>query len=276
MLDNEENVEVAEDIESEVFDSFNDDLDIPVEENKEEETLEVETPSEENEESKEVVEEVKEPEVEEATETKEELTTLEHFEGNKEVTKEELKQLGQKGLDYDRVKGQVQELRPTHDRLEKLSKLYEYENIDKFIDDMYSGYDQKKADEDNVSPESIKFDREADEKNELADEKLSQINTKENEQAEYTEFLSKYKDVDIDTIKPETWVEVQNGKTLSQAYENQLKSEETTSYKSELELLKKEMAILKTQNGNATKTPDGIGTKTDSNKQESYLAVWDD
>ena len=149
------------DVMQEALDSFNDDIDTPVDTDDFDTPIEIEEPKETTDEtaekSEESTEEVKEEE------TKEELYQLKHFDGDKEVTMKELTDLAQMGMDRERIVTQRDEARNdprlvTADRINKLSELYEYGDVNKLVDALYNSYDEQQGNEIGTTTNNIKVD----------------------------------------------------------------------------------------------------------------------
>ena len=265
--------EVQDDSLNEALDAFNDDIDTPVEEPQDTPVEEeVEEPTEEPEETK-----------EESEEPTEEKFLLKHFDGDKEVTKEEYQAYAQKGLDYDRIKTQRDEARndprlSTADRLEQLSKLYEYDDIGKFLDDLFGSYDRQKAESEGTTAENIKRERMNAEREQELDSKQKALEEETRIQEENSRFLDKYPNVKSEDIPQEVWKEVGNGTDLLTAYERHVNASEKSELAKKLEAMEKEMAILKknAENDNRVKTGSLEGATDTKGAQEAYLAVWDE
>lgn len=269
-----------------VIDAFNDDLGIPAESAEEvTETVEETTEAEATEETVENVEETTEG----TAESEVEKFTLKHFEGDKEVTREELTVLGQKGLDYDRVKGQLNDTKgqlndlrndprlTVADKINQLSEMYNYDDVNKLVEDLFKAHDQNKAKEDGVSADAIRRERESLAKEKLADEKLSEAEKIEKQQADNMAFLEKYKDVEVKDIPQQVWDKVNKGESLVSAYEEHLNSNKLTEIESKLEKLMQENAILKKQAANKTNAPsESLEAKVDEKSEPDWLKVWDD
>jgi len=264
--------EVVEEVDvvQEALDDFNSDLDTPVEDDfdtpieveaeKEETTPEVET----EETNAEVSEEKTDGEV------KEELYTLKHFDGNKEVTMKELTDLAQMGMDRERVVAQRDEARNdprllVADRINKLSELYEYNDVNKLVDALYNSYDEQRGNESGTTTNKINEET-----------KRAEAEAQEKADKPYKDFVNKFPDVKAEDIPQEVWNKVESGENLLKAYEdfnNSVKDSETNK---EIEALKAEIAIMKKNSENKTKNKTGsLEGKSDGTKQEAYLDIWD-
>ncbi len=263
--------EVVEEVDvmQEALDDFNSDLNIPVEDDfdtpieidEKETTSEVETEETAIEDSEEKTD---------GEEVKEELHHLKHFNGDKDVTYDELIALAQEGIDRKRIVGQRDEARndprlAVADRINKLSELYEYSNVDKLVDALYNSYDEQQGQEAGTTTNKINDDTKK---------------AQELEQAEadkpYNDFVSKYPDVKADEIPQEVWSKVNSGESILKAYDDFVGNTKEQERNKEVDALKAEIAILKKNTDNKTKTKTGsIEGKSDGVKQESYLDIWD-
>ncbi len=267
---------VEQDTEADVYDSFNDDLDTPVEEDT---TVEDITPDVEETEKEESVEDNKESE--ETADADEELYTLKHFEGDKQVTVKEMQDLAQMGMDRERILTQRDEARndprlQTADKIEQLSKLYDYEDSNKFVDDLYAGFDTQKAEKDGLTPEMVKQQRinEEDKKSIQAREDALKSETKT--QDENSRFIEKYPDIKPNDIPEEVWTAVDKGVELTEAYETHINASKESENMAELEKLREEIAILKKNADNNSKVKSkSLEGKTDKG-EKGYLSIWDD
>jgi hypothetical protein len=274
-----ETVEQEVDNFQDALDSFNDDLDTPVEEDT---TVEDDTPVVE-----ETEEEVKEESVEENEESEEtadadeELYTLKHFEGDKQVTMKEMQDLAQMGMDRERILTQRDEARndprlQTADKIEQLSKLYDYEDLNKFVEDLYAGYDTSKADKEGLTPEMVKQQRINDEKEKSLQAKEEALKSETKIQDENARFVEKYPDVKPSDIPEQVWTDVNKGVDLTEAYDNYINASKESETMAELEKLKEEIAILRKNAENKSKVKSGsLEGKTDGKTEEGYLTIWD-
>ena len=270
-----ETVEQEVDAFEEVLDSFNDDLDTPVEEDT---TVEDDTPVIEETEEKSVDEN---EESEETADADEELYTLKHFEGDKQVTMKEMQDLAQMGMDRERILTQRDEARndprlQTADKIEQLSKLYDYEDLNKFVDDLYAGYDATKADKDGLTPEMVKQQRINDEKEKSLQAKEEALKSETKIQDENARFVEKYPDVKPSDIPEQVWTDVNKGVDITEAYENYINASKESEIMAELERIKEENAILRKNAENKSKVKSGsLEGKTNGKTEEGYLSIWD-
>lgn len=157
-----------------------------------------------------------------------EVFRLKHLGQEIEATRDEVITLAQKGKDYDRIRGKVDELSGT---LKKNSGYVSFLNelasaqglsVDELMDHTKASLISKKSgiDEKTAAAQLRLERRENSLKTKEASVAKSEAAQKEKEKRnrEIHEFLGEYKDIDPTTIPKEVWRDVAGGKTLLAAY----------------------------------------------------------
>lgn len=184
-----------------------------------EETTEEVEESEETEESEEVAESLDDLEVKYLHEVKK----------LKDIPKDELKTLVQKGMNHDRVQEKYTIINDKFNQIKELSNLYNMDE-DTLIKTLYDQYYQNAAEAEGTTPEAVKSRVESRKKD--ASQKM------------YERFATKFPDVGAKDIPKEVWDEVANGEDLSKAYSEHLRTSEIRSKEDEINQLKTQMAEL--------------------------------
>jgi hypothetical protein len=197
---------------------------------------EVEETTEADEESEvvEATEEVEEAEevetVEEPKEVAESLDDLEvkylhDVKKLKDIPKEELKTLVQKGMNHDRIVDKYNQASEKADKVEAIAKLYGM-NETELVDALLTQY----ADSNGKTLSEVKS--------------MVEQGKKDSTQKMYAKFLETYPDVKADSIPVEVWNEVKMGEDLTRAYDNHMKQSTILAKDSELNQLKSRLAEL--------------------------------
>ena len=170
------------------------------------------------------------PVQEETNETPFELAyKYNHTEG-KITDKEEAAKLLQIGMMYqDKIAPQMETLKANNQKLEKIQQLAELYgmDVDALHDSLYETYVNNQAEEQGVTPEMIRKERELADKERFFNQKEQQEQKKASETQMLDKFVSIYPDVSTKDIKEETWKMVDNGIDLVTAYTIQKNNELT-------------------------------------------------
>jgi hypothetical protein len=197
------------------------------EDESEEETLAEDNASEEVEES----EESEETEKSEPSESLDELEVkfLHEVKKLKDIPKDELKTLVQKGMNHDRIAEKFKLANEKVERLRQLSELYGMSDMD-VINSLYERYYEDVADGDGLTPNQVKA--RVEESQRATTQKM------------YDRFAQKFPDVKAADIPAEVWDEVKFGEDLSKAYDNHLRQNTILAKDSEVNQLKTKLAEL--------------------------------
>lgn len=174
---------------------------------------------------------------------------LKHFDEVKKVTKDEAKVLAQKGMDYDRIRGKLDEANAVNAKLQKYeSFLKELQGDFATIDDLMNDTRARVlSDKEGISYEDAvaKVKAANQQAEQKAQEQAKPQITKEDileqmRQDSITAFISKYPTVKADTIPKEVWDDMQITNNLVASYERYTQTQaQIQKLKSENETLKK-------------------------------------
>lgn len=159
----------------------------------------------------------------------------------KDIPRDELKTLVQKGMNHDRVS---EKLNIANEKLSQLGDIAKLYNMDEqtLIDTLLDNYFQQTADSEGITKDQAKSKYEQGKKN--------------SQQKMYDRFIEKFPGVEGKDIPQSVWDAVTSGEDLSVAYRdhlseqsNQTKSDEITQLKNKIESLEKQ---IKTKEQNET------------------------
>ena len=222
------------------------------------------------------------PKEEPAQEAKEDqFLTLKHFDEVRNVTREEATELAQKGMDYDRVKGQVEELRSFKNEYQPvvdLVKSYADRNdmtIPEYLD--FCRIQDIKA-EKGVSDDEAKSilslekrekavaEKEAEQAKVAEESKPVEVTEEERVRREVQEFTTVYPNVKADEIPKEVFELVTKEHiTLTVAYG-----------KWRIAQQEKELASLRAQDNARKKSPGSLSNSLTTPKRDPIFDGWDD
>ena len=192
------------------------------------EELEV-TETEETEEVEETKEQIEEEPIEpaESVESLEDLEVkyLHDVKKLKDIPKDELKTLVQKGMNHDRIVDKYNQASEKAERVEAIAKLYGMSETE-LVEALLTQY----ADSSDKTLGEVKS--------------IVEQGKKDSTNKMYSKFLESYPDVKADTIPKEVWDEVKLGEDLTKAYENNLKQSTILAKDGELSQLKLRLAEL--------------------------------
>ena len=181
----------------------------------------------------------------------------------KDLGKDEVKTLVQKGMNHDRLLEKLEATKVTEGKLgefAEIASLFGYD-LDTLRATLENQYFEFKADQDGVTPETIRREYNLNKR-----EKTTQ--TKNENQKMWERFVDKYPSVDVNTIKPETFVMAEQGIDMALAYEMQLKNDQIASMTAKMAELEaktktinqnsaiKQKAVVKSTIANGTDDPD--------------------
>lgn len=221
-------------------------------ETEEEEATEEET---EEEETEEVTEETENKDIEEVEPLEElEIKYLKESKKLKDIPKEELKVLVQKGFNHDRISEKLEHTNAELEDFKEIAELYGYD-ITKMKEQLFEQYYNAKAEADGVTPEVVKREHNLQRKEKGTTEQ-QRINN------EYNKFIGQYPDVKIEQLTQDTLDRFKNGMDLISAYQLQQTETQLNEVKAELEKLKQ---AKKVEENNAKITQKAVVKKTTNN-----------
>lgn len=249
-----------------------------------------EEPEEETEETVEEDEGTKAPEADQQTEAEEQTTdsyTLKYMGEEKAVTREEVVTLAQKGMDYDRVKGKLQEIETNtadyaqvkadlakrNEQFRFMDELAKSQgmSVDELIDSTQASIMAQKTGKDiEVCRGIVANERRA---RELQAQQAAVTSTKDQQakkDADIAEFLAAYPELkDPKEVPDEVWVEVNKGANLLNTYRAFLLKQKDA----EIERLKAEAAEEKRKQENRSRSTGSLKTKG-AKTEDPFDAIW--
>lgn len=199
---------------------------------------------------------------------------LKHLDEVKTVNRDEVITLAQKGLDYDRTKGQLSQAKEqlaTYEAFLKELAAPQSLTIEQLMDRTRAAMIAKR---DNVSEEDAmrtlalqkREQAVADKEAKLQQEQATQSAAdaaKEKRAADIRAFLDTYKDVDPQKIPTEVWADVSRGMPLTAAYA-----------KFENKQLKEKLAAMEQQAKNKEKSTGSVSTAGGGKKMDDWERDW--
>jgi len=194
------------------------------------------------------------PEGDKPLETPPETFTLGYPGGEKIVTREEIISLAQKGLDYDRVRAEMDNKQKNLESLEAekrenelvlneflaLAKDSGYKTLDELIDETRANILAGRENVDiAIARRRVALDRR--ERALTAREEATKASKQEESPHGFDEFVVKFPDVKADEIPVEVWNAVDGGKTLTQAYTEWKSTNELEALRAENERLTQQL-----------------------------------
>lgn len=185
----------------------------------------------------------------------------------KDIPKDELKTLVQKGMNHDRLVDKIEGYKALESKLsdfEELAGFYGMD-VDKLKDSLFEQWYEQKADQEGLTAEIVKREHQLGKK----ERSTLQGDKEAQKQAKMMQaFVEKYPNIDESSIKPETWERVKDGADMTQAYEQQLKDEEVSTLRTKIQELEnklktntqntevKKKAVVKSTTANGSDDPD--------------------
>ena len=228
-------------------------------------------------------------------EQEDQLFTLKHLDETKQVTRDEVIALAQKGMDYDRIRAKYADYDSVRERAEtaeaELSTLREHEDflkemadgrtVDELIDDVRATALAGKL---NIDHETalgrVRLDRERKqfeaekskaEKQEQAEQQRKQTQQQQSDAKEqwkkdcFLEFAKQYPTVDPKSISGDVWAAFGNGETLVSAYS-----------RIRLHELESKQAAQKKEEENAKRSAGSRQSAGKANRKDEFDALWYD
>lgn len=212
--------------------------------------------------------------------------TLKYLGEEKVVTRDEVIVLAQKGMDYDRQKAKYDALVAEHAKpdegkafIEELAKARGL-SVQDFIDQCRAQeLAQRESIDESVALARVKLERkereiaarEAELKT-AADKAKTDAATQEKFRQDFLEFAQAYPNVGPDEIPQSVWESVAGGVSLKAAYKGYQDAQEAARIKAENEALKAELAAVKKQQDNKTKSTGSKATAGNSTAGDPWLA----
>ena len=231
---------------------------------------------------------------EQQTQTDGQLFELKHLGETKNVNRDEVVTLAQKGMDYDRVTEKNTQLETqVSEQKQQLSQLTEHENalqelakqsgttVEELVENMLIAVTKSKygIDDDGMALERVKLDRERraldQERAALAPQKQEQEQQAANEKWRgecFDAFAKAYPDVDPASIPNGVWEAFNRGETLVSAYAR----ERNKALEAEIARMKTEQ---ETRDRNAANAARSTGSQSSAGKtgsDEAFDALWYD
>lgn len=248
----------VEDISDAEFDAIWDDSDEPLfaEEAFEDEA---DQPAEEP-----VTEEIEPTEAEEPkAEDTDQWLELKHFDEVKKVNKEQAKELAQKGMDYDRIRGKLGEAEQTNSELKKYKDFLteiqgDFETLDDLMNDTRA---RIMSDKDGITYEdALAKVKSANQPKEQKKDPEVDMNAviQQIRKASYTEFAQAYPDVLPKDIPREVWQDMEKTNNLLASY-----------IKYEAKKIKDENAVLKKNAENKSRSTGSMKSSGNASYEKS-------
>lgn len=231
---------------------------------------------------------------EQQAQTDGQLFELKHLGETKNVNRDEVVTLAQKGMDYDRVTEKNTQLETqVSEQKQQLATLTEHENalqelakqsgttVEELVENMLIAVTKSKygIDDDGMALERVKLDRERraldQERAALAPQKQEQEQQAANEKWRgecFDAFAKAYPDVDPASIPNGVWEAFNRGETLVSAYAR----ERNKALEAEIARMKSEQ---ETRNRNAANAARSTGSQSSAGKtgsDETFDALWYD
>lgn len=181
---------------------------------------EVSEPEDQPEETPDAEAEQSEPEAQPA-EDADQYLELKHFDEIRKVTKAEAKELAQKGMDYDRVRGKLTEAQAANARLQQYEAFLnemkgDFASIDDLINDSRA---RVLADKENISYEEAVSRIQTNIQKQQMEQKLSPEAIRETMRREsLQQFLQEYPNVKASDIPQEVWDDMNKTNNLVASY----------------------------------------------------------
>lgn len=179
----------------------------------------------------------------------------------KDIPKDEVKTLVQKGMNHDRLVEKIEGYKTLETNMagfEEIATLYNMD-VETLKNSLLNQFFEQKASEEGLTAELVEreYRIEKKEKSERTAEQEKELQTKK-----INAFVEKYPNVNNEDIKPETWERFSQGEDLITAYEKQVKDDEINALKLKLAEVEGKQ---KTNNQNAETKKKAVVKSTLSN-----------
>jgi hypothetical protein len=231
---------------------------------------------------------------EQQAQTDGQLFELKHLGETKNVNRDEVVTLAQKGMDYDRVTEKNTQLETqVSEQKQQLAQLTEHENalqelakqsgttVEELVENMLIAVTKSKygIDDDGMALERVKLDRERraldQERAALAPQKQEQEQQAANEKWRgecFDAFAKAYPDVDPASIPNGVWEAFNRGETLVSAYAR----ERNKALEAEIARMKSEQATRDRNAANAARSTGSQSSAGKTGSDEAFDALWYD
>lgn len=231
---------------------------------------------------------------EQQAQTDGQLFELKHLGETKNVNRDEVVTLAQKGMDYDRVTEKNTQLETqVSEQKQQLATLTEHENalqelanqsgtsVEELVENMLIAVTKSKygIDDDGMALERVKLDRERraldQERAALAPQKQEQEQQAANEKWRgecFDAFAKAYPDVDPASIPNGVWEAFNRGETLVSAYAR----ERNKALEAEIARMKSEQATRDRNAANAARSTGSQSSAGKTGSDEAFDALWYD
>lgn len=213
-----------------------------------------------------------ETEPEQKTEEQDQFLELKHMDQTRKVSREEATVLAQKGLDYDRIRGERDSMRQEYGKLKEyegfLNELKgEFPSIEAMITDTRARMIAEKDGipyADAVAKVQIMHPEQP---------KPQPQQTQENKPSPVDLFIQKYPTVKAEEIPKEVWDEVRRTGDLVGAYEHY---QTDKAAKDEIASLKSKIAALEQNQKNAKRSTGSMSTSGKTSSKSLIQQLWDE
>lgn len=231
---------------------------------------------------------------EQQAQTDGQLFELKHLGETKNVNRDEVVTLAQKGMDYDRVTEKNTQLETqVSEQKQQLAQLTEHENalqelakqsgttVEELVENMLIAVTKSKygIDDDGMALERVKLDRERraldQERAALAPQKQEQEQQAANEKWRgecFDAFAKAYPDVDPASIPNGVWEAFNRGETLVSAYAR----ERNKALEAEIARMKSEQETRDRNAANAARSTGSQSSAGNTGSDEAFDALWYD
>lgn len=212
-------------------------------------------------------EEQTEAESEEGTEAEDadQWLELKHLDETRKVGKEEARALAQKGMDYDRIRQERDDLK---------SSLPRYQEMEKFLKEMQGDFDSIEEFMDDTRAR-IRADAEGISYNEALDQvkasRTPEPQTNSDDGINVDAFVAKYPNVKAEEIPASVWADVQTTHDLVASYDKYAEAQKND----EIAKLKAEIETLKRNNKNSARSA-GSSKSSGSSNRSLIDILWDE
>lgn len=192
----------------------------------------------------------------------------------KDIPRDELKTLVQKGMNHDRLTEKIEGFKQLEGKMSEFEELASFYGMttDELKESLFNSFFENKASEDGVTAELLRREY-TQNKKESSEKQAEQLKSKQDK--DMNDFISKYPNVKGDDVEPETWELINNGMSLTQAYEKQIGNKEVATLKAKIAELEGKQKTIK-QNADVKQKAVVKSTLThgtdDSDNNDDFLA----
>lgn len=185
----------------------------------------------------------------------------------KDIPKDELKTLVQKGMNHDRLVEKLEGYKVLDEKMSDFDEIASFYGMDTeaLKESLLQQWYENKAEQEGLTAEIVKREHQLGKK-----EKATQLGDKETQRQTkmMKTFVEKHPNVKDSDIKHETWAKVNNGMDITQAYELQIRDDEASTLKAKIAELEgklktntqnaevKKKAVVKSTTTNGSDDPD--------------------